>query len=333
MPGAITDATGGYVLHGHPKAGSYTVAAVPGPGTPYLVGYSRVADTPGTGPLHADMVLARGIPFRVRPVDAATGLPVTADVSYYPIYPNPHYSGSTGYGAAAMGPLSRARANPDGSYSGVALPGPGAICIENHQEPYLSVKINAREFFKPGQPPADRFDSSYGDDWSLTIEQGEEGTWCLHHEQFQAIVLIDPEEDSGLIEREATLVPATKLEGTVLGPEGQPLAGAEVYEADGYAVWTPPLRDATFTVTKVQPSRPRKVLFRHGTRKLAGFLIVPSGNAGRPSVRLAPWATLTGRVVDAEGRPRPGLRLAESFPSRGGGRPDHRGICRVGPDR
>jgi hypothetical protein len=37
-PGAITDASGRFELHGHPKAKSYVVTAVPGPGQPHLVG-------------------------------------------------------------------------------------------------------------------------------------------------------------------------------------------------------------------------------------------------------------------------------------------------------
>jgi hypothetical protein len=312
-PGSITDAAGRYVLHGHPKAASYAAAAVPAPGAPYLVGHAEVADRPGTGPLQADIALARGIPFRVRPVDAVTGRPVVAEVSYYPLHPNPHVRGPVGFGAAGGGPLSRVKANPDGSYSGVALPGPGAICIENRQEIYLPVKINPRAFFKPGQLPNDPLDRVYGDESWLIVEQGEQGLWFFPHEQFQAIVLINPGEGSGPVEREAMLVPARKVEGTVLGPDGQPLPGAEVYQMDGYRAWTVPLPGATFMATKVDPDRPRKVFFRHVQRKLAGMLVVPTAGDEPPAVQLRPWATLAGRLIDAEGRPRPGLQLSTLF--------------------
>ena len=133
MPGAITDATGGYVLHGHPKAGSYAVAAVPGPGQPYLVGHARVADTPGTrtaprrhraGPRHPIPGPARRCGHR--PAGRRGGQLLSAP-------PEPGTSsGSSGFGAAGDGPLSRARANPDGVLFRRRLAGPGGHL---HREP------------------------------------------------------------------------------------------------------------------------------------------------------------------------------------------------------
>jgi RNA polymerase sigma factor (sigma-70 family) len=308
-PGAISDAEGRYELHGHPKEHRYAVAAVPPPGSPYLVGNASVADTAGGAAVRVNIALARGIPFRVRPVDVDTGRPVAATVSYYPLHPNPHVRRLAGFGTAGMGPLSRAKANADGSYSGVALPGPGAICIENHEEKYLRVRMDPRGFFLPGQGPAAPGDYTFGTDSSLTVELGDQGTWMFPSDQFQAVVFINPEETTKPIECEAKLVPALEVEATVLGPDGKPLAGAVVWSADGYRSWTTPLSGSTVRVTKVDPFRPRKILFRHDERKLAGMLVVARKGAGRLDVRLASWGKLAGRLVDDQGRPRPGLRL------------------------
>jgi hypothetical protein len=47
----------------------------------------------------------------------------------------------------------------------------------------------------------------------------------------------------------------------------------------------------------------------HWEKKLAGSLTLKGDEEGEPAVRLQPWGTLTGRVVDEDGRPRPGATL------------------------
>jgi hypothetical protein len=59
-----------------------------------------VADTIGLGPLTADLELVRGIPFRGKVIDRATGKVVDAQVNYYPLYPNPNVREAPGYGPA-----------------------------------------------------------------------------------------------------------------------------------------------------------------------------------------------------------------------------------------
>lgn len=317
-PGVITDASGRFELLGHPKAKNYAVAAVPEPGEPYLVGHAQVDDTPGVGPVRAEIELVRGIPYHLRVLEKGTGRPAEASISYFPLSPNPNVRDAIGFGAAGMGPLSRAKAGPDGLCSGVALPGPGAICVEASGNRYVSAKVNPRAFFKPGEPQAKRFDYSYGNEQTLTIEQGRGGIWVRPQEGFHAIVLVNPAKDSAPIELEATLVPAAMVRGEVLAPDGHPLAGVEVWQADGFGTWTPPLPDAHFTLTQVEQARPRMVLFRHVGRKLAGAMVVPSKGSGPTTVSLKPWATLSGRLVDTGGQPRVRTRLISYSPPRNG---------------
>src|SRR5947209_1887205 len=58
-------------------------------------------------------------------------------------------------------------------------------------------------------------------------------------------------------------------------------------------------------------SRPRRVILTHDGRKLAGSVYLKGDEVGPLTVRLQPSGTVTGRIVDEEGRPRGGLVLSD----------------------
>jgi hypothetical protein len=110
------------------------------------------------------------------------------------------------------------------------------------------------------------------------------------------------------------LDPGLTRTGTVLGPDGQPLAGATVLGLT--AVWPNPmlLKDAAFTAVALDPSSSRDLLFVHVERRLAGRLTLRGDEKERPAVKLEPWGVLTGRLVDADGRPLAGARMQVNYP-------------------
>ncbi len=63
------------------------------------------------------------------------------------------------------------------------------------------------------------------------------------------------------------------------------------------------------TVSGLNPSRPKRFHFRHDDRKLVGFLLARGDEAEPYTVRLQPWGTIAGRLVDAQGQPRPRAHL------------------------
>src|SRR5262249_14402423 len=74
-----------------------------------------------------------------------------------------------------------------------------------------------------------------------------------------------------------------------------------------------PLQTAEFTVRAYNPRRPRAVLFQHAEKRLAGVL-EPQKEIGKPvTVKMRPGATVTGRLVDADGQPRANLPLSPSI--------------------
>ncbi|MFI5461593.1 MAG: carboxypeptidase-like regulatory domain-containing protein, partial [Isosphaerales bacterium] len=69
--------------------------------------------------------------------------------------------------------------------------------------------------------------------------------------------------------------------------------------------------DAAFDVITLAPGEDRLVMVRHDGRKLGKVVHVREGDdkAGPVLVTLAPLATITGRVADADGNPVPGARV------------------------
>src|SRR5207245_3550049 len=63
---------------------------------------------------------------------------------------------------------------------------------------------------------------------------------------------------------------------------------------------------------------------RHPEKRLVGATLPPKENGGPVTVRMEPAATVTGRLVDAKGKPRAGVDLKVSFqPKRWGDRYDY----------
>jgi hypothetical protein len=97
--------------------------------------------------------------------------------------------------------------------------------------------------------------------------------------------------------------------GAVVGPDGKPVEGVSIEGALGSAFRLGNLPSAEFTLTGVNPSNPRPFYFHHPQKKLGAAVLVRGDEPKGFTVRLQPYATLTGRVINDEGQPVAGLRL------------------------
>jgi hypothetical protein len=101
----------------------------------------------------------------------------------------------------------------------------------------------------------------------------------------------------------------------VVGPDGKPLAGARGYGLNGSSPpWDrEPRTTADFTVPGFNPKHPRPLLLVHAEKGLAGVGQPPKNPGGSVTVQLQPGSTVTGRLVDADGKPRAGIDLEVWF--------------------
>jgi RNA polymerase sigma factor (sigma-70 family) len=301
-----TDAQGRFAFEGlSPNLGDLPmILAVPKPGQPYFFAKARVNDA---GEAVADC--PRGIPFHLTLRDEA-GRPVQAEVTYSVIGPNESSVKVIDYHQAPAGsPLSRAARQADGSYLGVALPGPGVVLAKTRAG-YRPAHVDPKAFFAPGRKDWSAQELAYGNHDMLTVGPFSSSGWLAQHE-YAAIVLINPPEKSGTLYLAATVMPDRPRQVTLLDAEGLPVVGAK---ATGlmHGRWERELtlRAATLPLTGLHPDRARRITFVKGDRKLIGFLLARGDGDAPYTVRMQPWATVTGRIVDERGTPQPNASLA-----------------------
>jgi RNA polymerase sigma factor (sigma-70 family) len=294
---ATTDDQGRYRLTGVGKCEMYWLAAE---GLPYFnTTKHEVRDNGGLEPLVVDFDLERAIPVRGRLTDRATGKPVRGYVSYGAAADNPNAKDFTEITKLHVVSGSLGQAGPDGSFTVLAIPGPGVLCIraedENH---YAELDIPNWD----GSP-------------LKTVGGG------LHPSQFHAVVPINPsEKDPKSAVCDIVLEPGRTRAGKVVGPDERPLAGTVVagltplpqfprHQFPGSAPKPPGLEGADFTVLGLNPHKTRNVVFIHPEKKLGKVQAVRADEDGPLTVRLEPLGGVAGRVLDAQGRPWAGLTV------------------------
>ncbi|MDG3007680.1 sigma-70 family RNA polymerase sigma factor [Paludisphaera mucosa] len=271
------------------------LAAAPGPGRPYLPASTVVDRRDGVV-----IECLRGVPYRLKVVDEA-GAPVEATVDSYAVSPNP-YLASLPPGVVAVGqrPVGRALRTDPGVYEGVLAPGPAAVLVQTPSVRGLRPPfVDPKAFFAPGKADWTEQEArtSYGDGEYLIL-----GPNWHRQEDYAAIALADPPVGSGPLELSATVVRDRPRTVTLLDPDGRPLVGVV---PDGLTLHPgdqePRLRAATAAISKLDPGRGRRITFVHEGRKLAGDLVARGDDDAPYTVTLQPWASVTGRIVDARG--------------------------------
>ncbi len=246
----------------------------------------------------------RGIPFRLRLTDESGADVDDAEVQYMPVSPNPalaellpeFYSGY---------PLSLAARRAQGDYEGFVLPGPGAVLIKTaHPDRYRPAHVDPKRSFAPGKTDwtAQELISAYGTHETLANPYGQ-----VDQHDYAAIALVNPPASSRPLELTATLVRDRPRQVTILDWRGKPLVGVKTQGLTANP-WDAerPLRASTIPITGLHPDRSRRITFVKEDRKLIAFLMARGDGESPSTVRLRPWATIIGRIVDPQGRPQNG---------------------------
>jgi protocatechuate 3,4-dioxygenase beta subunit len=301
---ALTDKEGRYELLGLAKSARYSLAVRPAAGQLYFQREVSIRDTPGLGPLTADIDMVRGLTVRGKVTDKATGKPVAgAMVDYHPLYANP-YVNKPEFGK----PRSEATTGPDGSYALTVVPGAGVIgVVALKPDAYMPALVTLKErkaFFKA--PLA--FDV-HGDNILVPAYGNNAAGAPLAQDTYNAIVLLEPgEKEEGLV-KDVALERPQERKGRVVGPDGQPLTGVKVTGlVQRYDQET--LEGAEFTVRRINPKAKRQLVFHHKDKNL-GFILkeLPGEKADPLVIKLQPCGSVSGRMVDRDGQPRAGLRI------------------------
>ena len=301
--GTVTDEAGRYRLAGLPviePTDRYRLF-VDGPsGGPYPNAMLEFrGDSPALQPLPLEIERRRGVVVRGRITDKVTGEPVPGSVSYWAMSDNPHlddFAGFRHYGYPSIG-----RSDAEGRFEVVALPGRGFIAARTNSVEYPT---------GVGDPEILKLARSKGpnDEWSIPA--------YFNPDNYQAIEGLDLEAGLESTDRGLQVDPGRTITGTIVDPEGLPLAGVEARYLEVFSYGTPRTLPSTeFEARGVDPRSPRRAFFVHRERQLAGTLLLDGTRDGPMTVTMVPWGVLTGRVVDDEGEPMTDIELDDYVPA------------------
>jgi hypothetical protein len=274
--------------------------AIPDCDQPYVPTHKDIPDSPGLDPVTADIELKRGVWIEGKIRDKLMGQPVRGTVQYFALASNPNLGDFPGFDGTFLFFDAGVEVKDDGSYRVVGLPGPGLVAVF-HKDDYLLAPERDDEY---GTKDVDREHPLQTAPVALT-----------HPANYSAIARIDPAKGVDSAKRDVTLDPGWTFTGTVLGPDGKPLTGARRLtgmrwrEREG-------MKTAEFTVPGINPLRPQDfgdVIFQHAEKGLIGVAHAPKNKGGSVTVQMRPGASVTGRLVDADGQPRAGVELEVAF--------------------
>jgi beta-lactamase regulating signal transducer with metallopeptidase domain len=277
-----TNADGGYRLFGLPKGNGNAVIAIPAKGQPYLASAMAVPDTPGLDPVALDIGLKRGIVIEGRVTDMANGKPVRAIVEYNAFADNPHLADAPGYTRAAIS--EQYVSEPDGTYRVVGLPGRGLVGAHamGMSDQYLrgiGYKGDQRELIGVAVP--------------------HDRPWL-----FNALMEIDAPAAAPTFHRDLALERGLVQTVRVVDPDGRPTARATLQGHTIFSGWSQPQGTPEFQIKGVRRGEKRRVFARLEERRLAGWIEIFAGVRDVATLKLQPWATVVGRLVDDDGTAR-----------------------------
>jgi RNA polymerase sigma factor (sigma-70 family) len=313
-----TDEQGRYRLNGMPKGAGNKVEVSPPGDLPYMAVVVEVPDSPGLDAVTLDVPLKRGVWIEGRITDKVTGQPLQGGVEYLLQYSNPHLRDYPGAGSVFMHAAAVMR--EDGSYRVVALPGPGMVAVYTPKNNYLRASQRQDEFGVKGLSE---------EEYPMHVQ----GSNC------GALFRVNPARGTASVKRDVTLDPGWRFTGTVLGPDGKPLAGTRSFQVVGHWWDTEATKTAKFAAW-FNPHEAGDIFVQHLEKGLVGVGHPPTRDGGTVTVRMGLGAAFTGRLVDADGKPRAGVALEVMFQPKGWGswfdylpeavRTDREGRFRIG---
>jgi beta-lactamase regulating signal transducer with metallopeptidase domain/protocatechuate 3,4-dioxygenase beta subunit len=293
-----TDAQGKYRLAGLPKGDGHELGVYPSLDQPYFITDSlKVTAGPGLDPVRFDIALHRGIWITGRVTDAQTGGPAQAAIHYYPYLVNQHAPPFPNFQPNTIMPNwtgDRYRTDPDGRFRVVGLPGRGIVAAKSFLRTYrlgigtdrLSELPSRQSMRRDGLPTYNRIDPN----------------------NFQAVSEVNPPTDVDEFACDLKLDPGPSLTIQLVDQVGKALTGVSAWGCLPLGHDSKDLNDESRAqIFGLDPSTSRTLVFLHFERRLGAVLTLKGGDATTPvreqTVTLDACATVSGRVVDAGGKP------------------------------
>lgn len=295
-----TNAVGQFELTGLPPRNG-TRLTVRAPDQPFFRREVMVPDAQGLAPIEMSVELQRGQWIRGQLVDEQTEHPIASGwVSYYPFLTNKHAENFSNFetGRVSVGYDDRVPINENGRFKVLAIPGRG-IVVGASDEPVYQTGYGVDRI-------AGLFDASES---SRKRRFAKPLIYHLH-----ALIGVHSVAEVNVRQGQKTtcdlsMRPYDRQSIQVVDSLGKPVPG---FQAVGHLPGDPMAHtqqlhqarkrlDSSFDVLDLPNGIPRTVVLLHGGRKQG--LVSTLRNQAPKQLQLLPCGTISGRIVDADGKP------------------------------
>ena len=271
----------------------------------------RVFDRDGLQPLRGDLTLTRGVVVNGRVIDKATGKGVASTVRFAPLADN-KYFGKPGY-ESYISWRGQVQTDAEGRFRLVAMAGTGVLMAQatavgkgdggEPLNPYKPAELSAedRKHIKLVVP-------KMGYPYFYAA-----GNILEHPKNAHALRYLDLAPDGDPVNVDLIVDRGRTLSVKIEDGDGKPLSGARVAGMTASPTDISTLPEAHCTVYALEPKQPRRLIFYHVERRLAGALTVRDDEKDMPVARLVRTGSVMGRALDEDGRPVAGASILLRF--------------------
>jgi hypothetical protein len=282
---AKTDRDGRFKLVGMPlKEENHMVARGPAD-EPYLGLVKQPKIPAGLGPIEVDFALKRGTWVTGRVFDREAKRPVQAEVYYFALADNPNLKAVSEFRRDTE---MKSRSD-DGTFRLAVLPGPGLI----------AVRIQGDHSFVSGDADSDKLPD---------VVQAK--PMDFQPREYLTHVRIDPAPGTKELTYDIGLSSGKTIVGRVVGPNGEQLRNVVIageWSGDLFRFET--RGNGEFKASGFRAGSSRYIQAVDEKNKLAGSVLLTGDVKGPVELKLEPWGSLTGRLVDDGGEPMAGVAL------------------------
>ncbi len=315
----VTDKEGRFRLSGLIKQKKRFLHVMGSTMAPYLDRLVEVNDTVGYDPAVIDVQLLPAVVVEGQLVNTATGKPVKGEAVWRPFLRPPQEKSPPGGGLYDTSHDTRpsgthAIAGADGRFQ-LRIPSvPGVILARADQTDPTAVFTPAhvrdedRKYLRPKVTdptvrmtgPRDREDEEYFNSFTISPIRWENG-----------YAIVSPDAKAPSVAVKIGFDPGAKVTLNVTDPDGKPLAGVTLVGPGVYGRLPMTFAKPEITLGGIDlKGRPVQFYLFHRERLLCAELRL-QGNETKPiTVPMRPCATVTGRVLDHQGKPVPAARAS-----------------------
>jgi len=281
---ATSDDRGRFSIAGQPKRNDHVLEVIT-EGQPYIKVEKSIGDSPGLDPIDVDVTLKRGTPVEGRVIDRATGRPVSAIVQYYPFRDNPHLREcpDASFHDNNVSDEAEFPTDTDGKFRAVVLAGSGLLTVRTSEQGFLTAVPLTSE---------------------IAGNVLHAANFVYQMEQYQALVPINIDDGKPTVIPDIALSPGRVQHVQIVGADGRPVSGTRYFGHHITTTLGELVTSAEFTFVHPKPGNDEPLLIVQQDGEAGRFVLLKGDEPDPIRVTLQPTATVAGRLVDAEGRPR-----------------------------